>query len=73
MRFGAGDRALRQACVDADAVWRAGFESLPAAPGLWEGVTGAAEAWQLALSREVEIIVVRQAKGLVSAVREGVT
>jgi hypothetical protein len=68
-RFLAGDRALRQACVDADAVWRARLAALPEAPGLWEGLTGAAEAWQLSVTRGLEIGIDRQTKGLVAALR----
>ncbi len=69
--FAAGGRALRQACADADLVWRARLAALPEAPGLWEGLTGAAEAWQLSVTRELELAIVRQVKGLVAAVREG--
>lgn len=70
-RFLAGERLLRQACVDADEIWRARLAALPEAPGLWEGVTGAAEAWQLAATRGIEIAVDRHAKGLVGGIREG--
>jgi hypothetical protein len=70
LRFAAGDRALRQACSDADLVWRARLDALPQAPGLWEGITGAAEAWQLAVTRDIEFAVDRQVKGLVAALRE---
>jgi hypothetical protein len=72
-RFLAGSRALRQACADADLVWRARLAALPEAPGLWEGVTGAAEAWQLAITRALELAVDRQVKGLAAAVTEGRT
>ena len=60
---------MRQACVDAETVWRARLAALPQSKGLWEGMTGAAEAWQLAMTREIEMVVVRQAKGLVQALR----
>lgn len=70
-RFAAGERALAQACADADEVWRARLAALPAAPGLWEGLTGAAEGWQLAVTRGLEIAIDRHAKGLVAGIREG--
>ena len=70
-RFLSGSRALRQACADADLVWRAKLAALPEAPGLWEGLTGAAEAWQLSITRELELGIVRQVKGLVASVAEG--
>jgi hypothetical protein len=67
--FLAGGPALAQACRDADQVWRTKLAALPASPGLWEGMTGAAEGWQLAVTRGVEIAVVRHTKGLVAAIR----
>lgn len=67
----AGSRALRQACADADLVWRAKLDALPMAPNLWDGLTGAAEAWQLSITRSLEVDIVRHVKGLVAAVREG--
>lgn len=70
-RFLAGERALRQACVEADEVWRARLAALPGAPGLWEGLTGAAEAWQLTITRALEIAIDRHAKQLVAGIREG--
>lgn len=70
-RFRAGERPLRQTCIDADAIWRARLDALPAAPGLWEGLTGAAEAWQLTATRGLEIAIDRHAKGLASAIRGG--
>ncbi|MDP2316071.1 MAG: hypothetical protein Q8P41_24450 [Pseudomonadota bacterium] len=69
-RFAAGGRVLRQACADADLVWRARLDTLPEAPGLWEGLTGAAEAWQLSITRALELGVDRQVKGLVAGMRE---
>jgi len=71
VRFLAGARELRQACADADLVWRARLAALPEAPGLWEGVTGAAEAWQLAVTRALELAIDRQVKALAAAVAEG--
>lgn len=70
-RFLAGERAVAQACVDADTLWRARLAALPEAPGLWEGLTGAAEGWQLSVTRGLEIALDRQTKGLVGAIREG--
>ncbi|MDP2304454.1 MAG: hypothetical protein Q8P18_00330 [Pseudomonadota bacterium] len=70
-QFLAGSRALRQACADADLVWRARLEALPQAPNLWDGLTGAAEAWQLSITRALEMEIVRHVKALVAAVREG--
>lgn len=70
-QFAAGARTLRQACADADLVWRAKLDALPTAPGLWEGLTGAAEAWQLSITRSLEMGIDRQVKGLVAAVRDG--
>jgi hypothetical protein len=71
IQFVAGGRALRQACADADLVWRAKLDALPASPDLWQGLTGAAEAWQLSITRALEMGIDRQVKGLVAAVREG--
>lgn len=70
-RFSAGGRPLRQACVEADVIWRARLAALPDAPDLWHGLTGAAEAWQLAVTRGLEITIDRHAKGLAHALREG--
>lgn len=70
-QLAAGGRTLRQACADAELVWRARLDALPAAPGLWEGLTGAAEAWQLSITRALEVGIDRQVKGLVAGVREG--
>lgn len=70
-RFIAGGRPLRQACVEADVIWRARLEALPEAPDLWKGLTGAAEAWQLTITRGLEITIDRHAKGLAHALREG--
>lgn len=68
-RFLAGERALRQGCVDADTVWRARLAALPTAPGLWEGMTGAAEAWQLSVTRSLEIALVAQTRVLVGGLK----
>lgn len=68
-RFAEGGDAVRRACAGAETVWNARLAALPEAPTLWAGLTGAAEAWQLALTRELEIAIDGYAKGLVADVR----
>jgi hypothetical protein len=70
-RFDAGGPALGAAAVEASGVLRARLAALPQAPTLYVGLTDAVEAWQQALGRSVEMIVVGRAKDLVREVREG--
>lgn len=67
-RFRAGGPALVDACARAEQVYRERLAALHDAPDLWRGLTGATEAWQLALTRELEFVLDRHAKGLVADV-----
>ncbi|MFZ5475742.1 MAG: hypothetical protein ACOZNI_03110 [Myxococcota bacterium] len=64
-RLDAGAAGLAEACEAAERVLRARVAALADAPTLWDGVTGAVEDWQLALTRELEIQLCGLAKGLV--------
>lgn len=68
-RFEAGGAALAEGCARAERVLRDRLMALPDAPDLWTGLTGAVEAWQLALTRELEIALDRSTKGLVADLR----
>jgi hypothetical protein len=67
LQSGRGD--LVAACVEAEGVLVARIEALPTAPTLWDGLTGATDAWQLALTRSLELALTRQTRGLVGDVR----
>lgn len=70
-RFAEGGDALRRGCASAEVVWNARLAAIPESPTLWAGLTGAAEAWQLAVTRELEIAIDGYAKGLVADIRAG--
>lgn len=70
-RFLGGRHDLVAACAEADGVLRARLEALPRARTLWEGLTAATEAWQLALSRSLEIALSRHTRALVEEVKAG--
>ncbi len=67
-RFAQGGPALAAASAEAADLLRARLLALPEAPNLWDGLTGAVEDWQRALSRSIEIIVVGRAKAFVADV-----
>ena len=63
-----GDR-LAIACRDAEAILRDRLSRLPQAELLWDGVLDPFDAWQLALSREIELGVYAATRGMVAALR----
>lgn len=62
---------LARACRDADTILRDTLAKMPLAPTLYSGVCDAFDAWQLALTRELEIILDRHTKVLLAAVKAG--
>jgi hypothetical protein len=68
--FGAGGAELARACREADAVLRDTLSKLPQATSLHEGVSVAFDAWQLKITRELEIGIDRYTRPLVAAVRD---
>jgi hypothetical protein len=65
-----GDGAsLARACDAAERVLVDRLAAMPEAATLWDGLMGAVEAWQLALSRELEIELCGRAKGLAADLR----
>ncbi len=63
-----GDR-LAAACRVAEAILRDRLSHLPGAESLWDGVLDPFDAWQLSLSREIEMSVYTATRGMVAAIR----
>jgi hypothetical protein len=66
-----GAAPLAQACRNADAVLRDSLSKLPQAASLGDGVIDAFDAWQRAITREIEIIVDGRVKALVRGMATG--
>jgi hypothetical protein len=71
-RFLAFGPELAAGCAKAQAVLQQNLDGVPNQPRLWGGICDSFDAWQLALTRELEISMTRAAKELVKDVREGV-
>lgn len=70
-RFVAAAPRIQKACDDAQATLRRALDEAPRRPRLWDGVCDAFDAWQLALTRDIEVIVTEVARQAVRDVREG--
>lgn len=70
-KFHATSARVRRACDDAQAVLRKELEALPSRPKLWSGVCDSFDAWQLRLTRELEICMTEAERQLVADVRAG--
>ena len=62
---------IAAACRSADTLFREQLARLPQAPRLWDGVCEPFDAYQLALSRELEIEIHRASRGMIAALGTG--
>lgn len=70
-RFLSGGPRVRKACDDAQAVLRQNLEAAPTRPTLWAAVCDSFDAWQLKLTRELEVCMTDLERQLVADVRAG--
>lgn len=70
-KFRAAGVELSRACDAAQGVLRQNLDAVPQKPRLWDGVCDSWDNWQLALVRDIEIIVTGATRALVADVRAG--
>jgi hypothetical protein len=67
----AAGEPIASACRASEQVLREQLSRLPQAASLWDGVCDPFDAWQLALTRELEIALHRATRGMIAEIRGG--
>jgi hypothetical protein len=64
------EAAIVKGCRDSEVILREQLSQLPRAESLWDGVCEPFDAWQLALTRELEIGLHVATRGMIAALRQ---